>query len=308
MMGPVLPAAWLLAFLGASDCDDAQPRLQAAAQAIESMDVHGAESILEPIESLSYRCPNVMIAIGRVAFAKGDYRRASTYSELAAVNAPENPEALLLRAEVLSAAGQSSSARDLLERAARIDPKNTAVHFHLGKVYDSAKLTARAISEFERAIELWPQDPQAYDYLALNLERMGEVARAEAAYVHGLDVNKGQRFDRLLDYNYGRLLLKLNRLDESKLHLDRAMELAPQMRAVHYDHAKLNLRLGKLENARLDAETALALPDPNGFILDLQLYNLLASICTRLGAAEAAQKYIDLARATPIPMRSRERD
>src|SRR5207237_735272 len=81
IMGPVLPAAWLLAFLGASDCDDAQTRLQAAAQAIESMDVHGAESILEPIESLSYRCPNVMIAIGRVAFAKGDYRRASTYSE-----------------------------------------------------------------------------------------------------------------------------------------------------------------------------------------------------------------------------------
>jgi len=66
--------------------------------------------------------------------------------------------------------------------------------------------------------------------------------------------------------------------------------------------------LGNLADARQDAERALNLTDANGFILDLQIYNLLSGICTRLGDGQAAQRYMDLARTATVPMRSRERD
>ena len=136
---------------------------------------------------------------------------------------------------------------------------------------------------------------------------MGETARAEAAYKQGVPVNQGPRFDSFLDYNYGKLLLKLNRLEEAKQHLDRALELAPKVRAVRYDHARLWLRLGKPEEARVDAEAALATRDPGGFILDLQVYNLLVNVYTRLGETELARQYAQLAERTSVPLRSRER-
>src|SRR5450759_5199502 len=289
MIFPILVAV-CSAVLAGSDCDDAQPQLKQVAAALEENDYPRAEKLLAPLEDLSFRCPNVMIAVGRVALGKGDYRGATLYSELALANAPDSAPALLLRAEVLSAAGQGAAARDLRERACKSYSENAEAHFELGKLLDAAKRNPQAAAEFERVIQLRPHDPQAHDYLALNLERLGEMTRADAAYMAGTKVNDGPRFDRLLDYNYGRFLLKVNRLSESKAHLDRALELAPQVRAVRYDHAKLNVRLGKLEDARRDAEAALSLPDPNGFILDLQLYNLLATICTRLEDTESAQK------------------
>jgi tetratricopeptide (TPR) repeat protein len=297
----------LTAILASSDCDEEQPQLNRVNAAIEQSDFESAAKLLDSLEYLSFRCPNVMVAAGRVALGKGDYRGANMYSELALKNAPDSAGALLLRGRVLASAGQTAAARDLFEKASKLDPQSADAHFEFGRVLDAAKLTPQAVAEFEKAIQLRPRDPRAHDYLALNLERLGETGRAEAAYVAGLKVNEGARFDSLLDYNYGKFLLKLNRLSESKTHLDRAVELAPQVRAVHYDHAKLNLRLGKLAEARRDAETALSLPDPNGFILDLQIYNLLATVCTRLDDTASAQKYIDLVRQTPIPMRSRER-
>jgi hypothetical protein len=53
---------------------------------------------------------------------------------------------------------------------------------------------------------------------------------------------------------------------EGKKYLDRALQVAPKVRAVYYEHARLNLRLDRLQDARADAEQALALPDPAGYI------------------------------------------
>jgi tetratricopeptide (TPR) repeat protein len=76
---------------------------------------------------------------------------------------------------------------------------------------------------------------------------------------------------------------------------------------VHYEHSKLNFRLQNYQEARIDAERALSLPDPHGFILDLQVYYLLSRIYTRLGDQDLAQKYYQLSRTTTVPIRSLER-
>ena len=203
--------------------------------------------------------------------------------------------------------GRSKDGLQMLERSVKLDPSNAEALFQLGALYDRAKRNEQAAAAFEQVVKLRPNDARAYDYLALNLEPMGKVAEAEKAYQKGLAVNQKPRFDYFLDYNYGRLLLKLNRLEESKAHLDKALELVPQMRATHYDHAKLNLRLGNLPAARDDAEKALSIPDSNGLIIDLQVYNLLAQVYGRLGDEEQAKKYTALAEATKIPVRSGDR-
>jgi hypothetical protein len=64
-----------------------------------------------------------------------------------------------------------------------------------------------------------------------------KTQEARTIYKKGLVVNKGPLFDYFLDYNYGRFLLKERKLQESKVHLDRAVSLAPETRAVYYEPA-----------------------------------------------------------------------
>src|SRR6266576_841103 len=89
----------------------------------------------------------------------------------------------------------------------------------------------------------------------------------------------------------------------AKRHLDRAVELTPDVRAPWYERAKLNLRLKNNQQAREDAERAANIRDSQGIIIDLQLYVLLEQIYTRLGDTELAEKYANLSQRTPVPPR-----
>ena len=112
----------------------------------------------------------------------------------------------------------------------------------------------------------------------------------------------------MLYYNYGRFLMKQNRLQDAKRHLDQAAELVPKMRAVFYERAKLAEKLGDLADARLNAERALGLKDARGVILDLQVYYMLSRIYRSLGETELAQKYVALSREAKVPVSARTRD
>jgi tetratricopeptide (TPR) repeat protein len=244
------------------------------------------------------------LEFARFLFSMGEYPRADAMAQKAVTLAPSNAQALALAGQLLVMKGETAQGQVLLEKACKIDPANVEAHFQLGAVMDRSKRHAEAAAQFEKVIALEPNNPRAYDYLALNLEPLGEIERAEKAYQKALQINQGPQFDSFLDYNYGRFLMKRNRLAESKQHLDRAVELTPKVRAVRYERGKLNLRLGNYADARNDAERALSLPDPGKVIIDLQVYNLLQMIYTRLGEKELARQYAELSRTTPVPLRS----
>lgn len=338
----VLLATLFAAPGSAASCAGAEAQLRAGMEALERGSVAEAERIFTQVQASHPQCNEALLGLGRVRaargdklsaqnllsrytllapkdakgyyylarffFSQGDYQRADALSDLAHSLSPDYPDGLILRGQILALKGQTLPAQELFEKACEVDPGNAEAYFQLGSLFDSKKRHSAAVPQFQKVIELNPKDPRAYDYLALNLEPLGEIDKAEVAYRKGLQVNEGPRFDAFLDYNYGRFLLKQNRLSESKRYLDRALQLAPGTRAVHYEHGKLNSRLRKYEEARLDVERALSLPDPSGFILDLQVYYLLSSIYTRLGEKELARKYIELTKITPVPIQARERN
>ena len=334
--------AGVLVCQGAASCIGAESQLLQATRALERENLAEAEQILTQVKVSHPECHEVVLGLGRLRaaqgdafsaqkllslytelapkdakgyhylahflFSQGDYRRSDALSERALSFDPDYPEALTLRGQILVIKGQAATAQELLEKACKLAPGNVEALFQLGSLYDRNKRHVEAATQFEKVIALSPKNPQAYDFLALNLEPLGEIEKAEMAYQKGLQVNEGKLFDAFLDYNYGRFLLKRNQLVESQKHLDRALQLAPQSRAVYYEHGKLNVRLQKYEQARLDAERALSLPDPSNSILDLQVYYLLSSIYTRLGKSELARKYIELSQTTPVPIQARERN
>ena len=240
----------------------------------------------------------------RFLLDRNQYQRADDLSLAAIAKDPDGPAGLAVRGQILDMKGDPQKGREFLSRACQLDPEDVRAQFDLGSMDDRAKRPADAVSHFEKVLAIEPGEARAWDYLALNLEPLGEIDRAREAYAKGLAVNQqGPHFDAFLDYNYGRLLMKLDQLDDSKIHLDRAVELVPQMRATWYERAKLDLRLKDYQRARTDAEQAAAIPDPNGVIIDLQIYALLERVYRRLGEAELAAKYAELGRQTPPPVR-----
>jgi tetratricopeptide (TPR) repeat protein len=245
-----------------------------------------------------------MAYFARFLIDQGEYRQADDLSAAALERDSSDPAALAVRGQILDMKRQTVSGMELLKKSCELDPDNAEAQFQLGAIYDRGKRPAEAVLHFQKAVDLDPAYVGAWDYLALNLEPLGEMDRADAAYRHGLEVNQeGPHFDAFLDYNYGRFLAKRNQLVESKKHLDRAVELVPDYRATWYDRAKLNLRMGNYPQARTDAEKALSLGDQTGGILDLQVYSLLEQVYRRLGEKELADKYAELTRDTPPPVR-----
>ena len=325
----------------AKPCTGAEEQLAQVSKALTVNALEMAESALRAL-SVSYPdCPEIVLHQARLAQAKGniskaaelyyrytdtdpddsrglahfgrffleqrDYMRADALSAAAVDKNPEDPAALALRGQILLMKGQSTEGRDLLEEAIKIDPDDPEAQFQLGTIYDKAKAAAQAVEHFRKAATLNPQDARAWDYLALNLEFIGDLGDTEQAYQKGLQVNRAGRYhDAFLDYNYGRFLAKRNDLSGSKRHLDRAVQSVPQIRAVWYERAKLDMRTQNYQQARADAEKAAACTQQGG-IIDLQIYSLLSQVYSRLGDTALAKKYSDLTRETPPPVRGEQR-
>ncbi len=331
---------WSPAFAGS--CAEVENQFASVFRELARDQFSEAEKALSTIEASHPDCSQLLLARARIEAGKGqvaqaeglferytnlepgdargyayyaafllgqrEYPRADAMSVVAMDKNSNDPAALAVRGHILDMKGQSDEGMTLLQKACDLDPENGEAHFELGAIYKRAKRPADAVAHFEKAVAVHPSDARAWDYLALSLEALGELDRAEKTYLKGLEVNiPGSHFDAFLDYNYGRFLTKRNQVAEAKRHLDRAVELVPQMRATWYERAKLNLRLKDYQQARNDAERAATLVDRAGVIIDLQVYVLLEQVYRRLGETELAQKYADLARETQVPARGDHR-
>jgi len=331
-------ALWAPCWASAGECTGAENLLQSVSSALAGEALDKAEHILDSLEHSYPNCSETLLDRARLLAVKGNataaedafvryqelvpdasrgyayfgrflleqrqYARADSTSLIALEKNPNEPAALALRGEILIMKGQAEEGASLFQHALQIDPDNVDANFQLGTLYDKENRHADAVKHFERVVAIDPSDPRAWDYLALNTEIVGEVDRAGEAYRKAEAVNRrGRHFDGFLDYNYGRFLLKGTELKEAKEHLDRAVELTPNVRAVWYERAKVNLSMKKYEYARADGERAATLRDPGGVILDLQIYALLEQIYGRLGNKELASKYAALSRITPVPIK-----
>jgi len=322
-------------------CAGAEPAVQSAAQALDHGWWSDAERLLQPVAASHPGCGRVALALARLQAARGERdeadrlfarataadpgdavahalsaqywlsrdqpARADYEAALALSLDPECADALAAKGRLLAGKGRVQEARQVLETAVRLDPDNAEAHYRLGILAFRGKRPDVSATSFEKVVAVRPVDALALDYLALSREALGDGEAAERAWRRALDVNAPPFFDPLLELNYGRFLRNEGRLEESQAHLDRAATLLPAHRGVRYERAKLALARRDYPAAREDGERALGTPDPEGLVLDLQLYYLLATVYGRLGETDLARKYADLARTTPIPDQAQDR-
>jgi len=324
-----------------SSCTQLGPQIRSVMTLLDQSRTSEAQALLSDASEASLPCPDRLLALARLRAAEnkfdesgklftqfletgptnpegpfyfgamllriGYYPQAETLADRALTLNPSHVGALTLKGRLLLMRGQAAESQHTLERAIALDPKYAEAHFQLGTLFDRRKQHESALREFEAVTALTASDARAYDYMALNWEQLGDTIRAAKAFQRGLACNSGPLSDSFLDFNYGRFLLKQDRLQESREYLNRAVTVAPKVRAVLYERAKLLLRMGNFKDAVQDAVRALDTPDPGHVILDSQLYSLLAVSFSRLGSVEEADKFTRLAAETGIPPRSADR-
>lgn len=126
---------------------------------------------------------------------------------------------------------------------------------HVRKGYDHYKANRqrKAIKELSQAIEIEPQNAEAYFWRARAFIRLGQFdnAIADLNEVVDIDPDYSPAYD-----NLGWLLMRRNKYNESLIHLDKSIELKPDNGWTHYMRSRIYFKKGDLKSALKNAKTA----------------------------------------------------
>src|SRR3954468_6599885 len=180
---------------------------------------------------------------------------------------PKLVPALTLKAKLAMSASRLDVARRCLEQALALDPLAAYAQFLYGlEAYLGNDLKA-ALPRFRKARQLSPKDPRAALYLGLTVESLGQPTEAMSLYEEAVRLEHSAGDPHAESLLPGaKLLLLLDRLEESERWLWQAVKLSPDSRDAHFELARLLLKKGDAAEAAVEGETALRLSD--GVITD----------------------------------------
>ena len=132
-------------------------------------------------------------------------------------------------------AGRFAQAREKLNEALKASPRNPALWSFLGLADAQLNNLDAAIADFQKTLELAPDDAQSFFNLGLLYGRKNETAKAMDAYQHGLKVDSR---DAAANQNYALLLMAQKRFREAIGPLETLRDL---------DASNLSVRLALVE-------------------------------------------------------------
>ncbi|RPI29156.1 MAG: tetratricopeptide repeat protein [Acidobacteria bacterium] len=222
-----------------------------------------------------------------------------------------NPESSELRVHQAMALYESTNYREFVtacEKAIELDPQNPEPHFLLGRFYftyresPSGTLLDKALTEFERVIELDPKHVYALDYLSRlyvlkeNWEKASELL---ARVVQLRPSHSDAHYLRAL------ALVRLNKTDEAVQVLEKAVEYD----AADLEHLKLlgGLYLQRRETAKaVEVFRKATEMDPRGDDVEIRL-ELAKALNLSRQYAEASQVLTPLSKEVSAKVPSEQK-
>ena len=134
---------------------------------------------------------------------------------------------------------------------------------HVRKGYDHYKENRFKLAkeELSRAIEINPENAEAYFWRARTSIRMGQYSEAIGDLREVVDLNPS--YSPAYD-NLGWLFMRRNKYDESLTHLNKSIELKPDNGWAHYMRSRVFFKKGELQKAIESAKTACKLGYKDG--------------------------------------------
>lgn len=151
---------------------------------------------------------------GEYYMQQKDFEGGRETFEKALKEDPDHPQVLHFYGRFLLAENQAKAALPYLEKAVVINPNNSDYQFWLGIAYGDNALPVKERESYEAALRLNQQNVQALTCLGNNLLQAGEYTKSFSNYQQALDIwpeNPQALYNRAL------ILRKLNRDPEEKL-------------------------------------------------------------------------------------------
>jgi len=170
-------------------------------------------------------------------------------ASLTAIPGTAQPDELIETASATLDAGNARSALPLLQRAVELDPKHPQAWNHVGLAYMQLGQLDDAVSSFRKQIEIDPSSEHSWDYLGVALQQQRKYDDAAAAYRKQIELNP---LDPVAHGALGGLLLIQERYSDAVVELDKATILSPENAGMQIKLGEAYLNAGD-EKKALDA-------------------------------------------------------
>ena len=247
------------AALGRDDAESAALAHRAAA----IVDLQRGDLILAEGELGSARrrggwTPELRVIAAEIARRRTDLDAAGVHVEEALSDAPRDPRALQLAADLALDRGDANHALAKLAVLAELEPNAASVHNRLGVAHLELGDDRASERALRRALELDPRDADAWVNLGRVMRRRGEHDAARDAFDAAIEHARGRS-----DAHLGRGLARaaLHDLDGAVADFTRAAELAPNDAEPLLALGDLLRDVGRLDEAIETYREALARED-----------------------------------------------
>jgi tetratricopeptide (TPR) repeat protein len=194
----------------------------------------------------------------------------SVYTEAAALVLPRSDDLKIVGLDYVLL-NDYPDAIKWLEKAVELDPQNKDAWYYLGRAYYTKGRLSESKAAFLHVLEIDARDARAENNLGLILETEGQPSAAADAYRQAIAWQQGSFHPSEQPYvNLGNLLMEQGESKEALEALQRSAELAPTNA---YCHLKLGMyyrKTGQLDGAKRELEKATAL-EPDNAVAHYQL-------------------------------------
>ncbi len=199
------------------------------------------------------------------------------------------------------ARGELAEAQREFERALELDPDNAEALIRIGSVERARGSVAEAERYIERALQVDPDSITALCELAEIKRDRGELDESIRLYREALSINDSHPF---VYVGLGDSLQRAGRLDEAERTFLTVLELDPDSFEAHYNLGVTRLNQGRVADAETYLERALELNPEHVQIA--RVYNNLGDILLGRGDVEgAARRFRQAIDASPVQFESR---
>ncbi len=172
-------------------------RLEMAAWMSDRGQIVAAIPLLEKERELDPQNPTVAKALVGAYGEAGQSDKLEAELERWLTIAPDDPEALLAQADFLARKGDYAAAEQIFQKLAAADPANAdRMYYNAGvSIMNKSGVTnddrKRAITAFEKSVEVNPKYAKAYNQLGLAYLGLGDYAKAREAFKKFVELDPG---------------------------------------------------------------------------------------------------------------------
>ena len=238
-------------------------RRSALQTAMQERDYIGAEKLLAAEVDRNPKSRSLLVALANILFLDGKYWNAAIALKQAEILSPLDERNRFVLAMAYVALNQKNHAVPELEKLAQSNPSNASYPYWLSRLAYQKTDLAAALPYAESAVRLDPNFMKAYDNLGLCYEALGRMDDAIHAYEHAIRLNRqAPSRSPWPSMNLGKLLLRLDRLDEAEANLRESLSIDSRFPKAHFRLGQVLEKRKRYEEAVQELEQAVRL-DPS---------------------------------------------